>query len=628
MGYLNLKGGYFRLDKRIKIKLYLTILLVLLCILLVPNAKVYAYFSDDISEYSGIELTLGSIDLKVKEKSNRIVNLETGQNKVQLEETIQNEGTLTGKIAYRILFKNINSNKVSFQSEYKMLTDGSSNNSLMIEPNESKVVSVEVDITSIQSQIEHTEVQIEFLLFQTNGTIEKPLFHDNEAVFYNLKLTEDPFWNNNDVDTVGNYKIAIEKPNTFYFIKNDKKHLGMNVGIIYIESKHNVKKWENVINFSSSPHFSISRIDTDANNNRAKIYFYLDRPTTTDLNKVFYTNKSSIYIGGSKKEFEYNANLIFLSSDLFNSSALSIEESAINIGSSANERISLQYMTKSDDGFKRNDLKFDSVNLLSAVIKRPLWWDEPLEVLDNKISLDVNGFIKLIEAITSGNIYKLEAKLSHPKENNIIISRYLTYKVVSETRSVKFDGASNLNIDNSKNYSSNENKVSKRYVAPKNEDKTDKSSFDEQNKKIEKVKPDSKVVAVPESEENRAPENQIKSPEKQTDKPKEQINELDEFRLPTDEQFKYMELIFNEKSYYIGLTQDQINWIMKYKTIQEFSDQLTGENQALYVKYDKIVGIDNIEQYIYQLAEEKQLDFEIVVEDIPERDILQIKFTR
>ena len=126
---------------------------------------------------------------------------------------------------------------------------------------------------------------------------------------------------------------------------------------------------------------------------------------------------------------------------------------------------------------------------------------------------------------------------------------------------------------------------------------------------------------IPKNEENSTFEGQKESPYEQT-------KEQEEIMFPTEKQFKYFELTFNEEIYNIGFTQSQFNWLLNFKTVQEFSGQLTEDTPPLYVKYNQVTGIEDIEQFVYQLAEEKQLDFEIKLKDIPEQKLLEITFTK
>ncbi|MBM6614324.1 hypothetical protein JTF06_05410 [Desemzia sp. RIT804] len=171
---------------------YLTFCIVFATFILAPIHITHAEFSDSTTQTAGIKLELGNIDLAVKDSSNnRIVDLEKNQKQIQLKETVQNKGSLNGKLAYRVLFKNTITKEIKIQKDYVLLTDNSDGDSLNLNPGASQEVSINVDISPIQNQIEITEVQIEFLLFQTNGTLEKPMFHDEITMIYNLILDKE-----------------------------------------------------------------------------------------------------------------------------------------------------------------------------------------------------------------------------------------------------------------------------------------------------------------------------------------------------------------------------------------------------------------------------------------------------
>lgn len=129
--------------------------------------------------------------------------------------------------------------------------------------------------------------------------------------------------------------------------------------------------------------------------------------------------------------------------------------------------------------------------------------------------------------------------------------------------------------------------------------------------------------------EKNIPVNQDEVMKEKIQVPSEESNGLaDVKKRLLSEVFKHIPIKLNEKTYNIGVTQDQFNWLLNFSTVQEFSDQLTEDTPPLYVKYDQVTGIEDIEQFVYQLAEEKQLNFEIKLKDIPEHKLLEITFTK
>lgn len=100
------------------------------------------------------------------------------------------------------------------------------------------------------------------------------------------------------------------------------------------------------------------------------------------------------------------------------------------------------------------------------------------------------------------------------------------------------------------------------------------------------------------------------------------------YELLLDETFNYIPLQFDNQNFEIGITQEQFDWIAQFATIEEFATQITEETPALYIKYDKVTGSEDIEQYVYDLAEQKELGFEIELRTIPEEKLLEITFTK
>ncbi|MFL2105887.1 hypothetical protein [Desemzia sp. FAM 23991] len=251
------------MSKKIKNKSLRIVFLILLCSLFVPNHTVHAYFYDVISENVGIELTLGSIDLDVKEDSNNsVLTLKSGQNKIQLKEVIQNKGTLTGKLAYKInltksdggeLDENLknsikitlNTQAANIQDSYELLSD-ESNLQIMLNPGSSIDVHIVIETTTSPEQSEEIKLQIEFLLFQTNGTLENPLFHDELTKVYDIildkKETEklDDYWPTSGWIDHGNIRYNKEKYSpVMYFseMKDSQQIKNLNDNIFYVEIK-------------------------------------------------------------------------------------------------------------------------------------------------------------------------------------------------------------------------------------------------------------------------------------------------------------------------------------------------------------------------------------------------------
>lgn len=118
------------------------------------------------------------------------------------------------------------------------------------------------------------------------------------------------------------------------------------------------------------------------------------------------------------------------------------------------------------------------------------------------------------------------------------------------------------------------------------------------------------------------------TPPEQPEEQSEQIEQPESNNFPIDEEFKYVDIKLNEETYNIGITQNQFNELLQFGTVEEFGSQVTEETPALYVKYDKVTGIEDMEQFVFDLAEQKQINFEIFLEDHTEEKLLEITFTK
>lgn len=97
---------------------------------------------------------------------------------------------------------------------------------------------------------------------------------------------------------------------------------------------------------------------------------------------------------------------------------------------------------------------------------------------------------------------------------------------------------------------------------------------------------------------------------------------------PSDEEIAYFEVVLKDETRELGLTQTQFDWISQFESLDAFAGQITEETPPLYIKYDKVMGIEDIEQFVYDLAEQKELGFEIKLRKISEEELLEITFTK
>lgn len=99
---------------------------------------------------------------------------------------------------------------------------------------------------------------------------------------------------------------------------------------------------------------------------------------------------------------------------------------------------------------------------------------------------------------------------------------------------------------------------------------------------------------------------------------------------PLDEDFLYFDISLNVGVKNIGITQEQFDWITSFKSIEDFISYLDESEAAtlLYLKYDKLVEVENIQQFVYEIIETEKLEFNLELKDIPERKMLEIKFVK
>lgn len=664
------------MDKRTKNKKHTLLLIGLLCLLFVPQYGTEAYFADTVSESAGIELTLGSVELSVEDggsNQEQPLTIENGSSQT-ITERIQNTGTLTGKIAYDISFTNavgkdvsgslediisisMNGNEMVNYQKTLLMTD-SSDNPAILEPGETKDISIRIEANSLSKQMEEINLNIDFLLFQTNGTLDKPLFHDVAKMSYRLKMKKDDFWPEEEVKEAGKIKYAIKLPETFYFTtKVDRKifgedeiyHQSINYGILYLESDEKINDWYKTVQTKNS---NISVTDIEVSEDRAKVYFRLNKKNSSEeTNRTYYQEKSKFVLEDLNRkksyaiEFKYNASQIFLSSDNLSSDKKNIEKKSINLNSWENKKISLQYISIKDN-YEVKNIVLNHSFLMDAFVyidyfllddvHKPLIVDE-----DFKIELPNGGFFEWI----TDKFYnpELQIQLRNQKsEENIEITRQLTYNILDRN----FSNSSREVVDY-RNASVALNKQNILFVDTSNVEEVkdeqlnkqseEKGLSENKNSEVEKEillesNKDNLDLGIPTIvKDNPIGKNQMKN-EEEPQQSTETLTDLDEPSkapsLPKDESFEYMNITIKEEEYSIGIEQSQLDWIFEYSNIQEFTSHLREDTTALYVKYDKITGIKDIEQFVYDLAEQKQIDFDILLKDHPEQKILEITFTK
>ncbi|MFL2100881.1 hypothetical protein [Desemzia sp. FAM 23989] len=328
------------MDKRIKNKLRLVTFFVLLCLLIVPSHPVYAYFSDAISEDTGINLTLGSVDLSVENDVNNETTtghtLKSENNKVDLKSLIKNNGTLSGKLAYKInltkadgtsisndllqsINLKINDEDAKINNQYNLVSNVDSN-ALILDPAESKDFLIQMEVTDFSNQNESIKMHVEFLLFQTNGTIEKPLFHDQEAVSYAFEIEKEEvvtppkeeneeYWPTNGWKDKGNIRYNLEDYSPImYFseIAGTTKIKNLNDIIIYIEVKAPEGVDLDELSISSPEDMSIEVHHVNENKRQLKVTFSINKNKFKRQVLFDPIDKYSIAAWRVKNTFDFN----------------------------------------------------------------------------------------------------------------------------------------------------------------------------------------------------------------------------------------------------------------------------------------------------------------------------------
>lgn len=297
--------------KKVKFLIYF---IMLLSFLLVPVHITHAQFLDSTTLNAGIKITLGSIDLEVNNAaSTEDITLGNGIDEIELADTIQNVGTLTGKLAYKFNVKKADGTNVD-SSLLKSLKITMNNHELnmnnldqyspvptqdgdffYLTPEETpKEISMKVKLTSDLQKTQTINIEVEYMLFQANGTVEKPLFHDIDKSSYEIVLNkkdeeiinppeeENSYWPASGWIDHGN--IRYNKDNyspVMYFSEisgtNSKQIKNLNDIIFYVEIKN--KKGINLADLTiRSPEDMIIKVEhVDGNKQRLKITLSIDK---------------------------------------------------------------------------------------------------------------------------------------------------------------------------------------------------------------------------------------------------------------------------------------------------------------------------------------------------------------
>lgn len=652
----------------------------------------HAHFLDSISVDAGIKITLGSIDLEVNSTANtRELKLSNEINEVELKDTVQNNGTLDGKLAYKIIAKNadgtnidasllkslkvtVNNQELNMNNinQYSLVSTQDGDSFYLIPEETPKEVSMKVKLTSDIQQTQTINLEVEYMLFQTNGTIEEPLFCDSVKSNHKIILDKkDDFWPSEPIKS-GNYKYVIDMPETFYFSTNREEwkfnyyHTSINHGTLYLESTKKVTDWEKVVRLQNAESFSYEIEPISAY--RAKVYFYFDKKiASSDKDNPVYSGGTVFELSNDGRSWKntthqqpYTAGEILLSSDALNLNTGMITEKEIDLNQSLNQVASLQYVAQKGSKFEKRDVVFDYSIVLNANLYIDFRWlpdiAEPVQVTGNsKIPLlsSINPsqnlwtiIKKFIADISDNYNPQLQINLTNSAtKQSVVLSRNLTnilqlqnssrtqQTFSRQSRSLDLNNENNtepssLSIEesvpkDSNSSAENQPKVTKEKIPAKQPDKETPKNTEDSNHKPPVVNEEDSDAEIPVPVEEKE-----EIPQESTEKVPEIIEEEESSHLPIEEKFSYLEVKVKDKSYEIGITQEQLNWLMKFKTVQEFTDEVNNEADALFIKYDRIKGIENVDTFINQLAEIEQLDATLEVKDHPKRKVVEIKIIK
>lgn len=674
---------------------YLISFIIFISFLIAPVHITHAYFSDSASGNAEIKISLGSIDLEVNNAANtEDLTLGNGINEVELKDVVQNIGTLTGKLAYKINLENTKGEALdpSLLSALKITLNNQELNvnsldqylpvltqeggSFYLDPEAtSKEISIKVKLASEVQQTETIIVEVGYMLLQTNGTITEPLFHDVASSTHKVRLDRtENFWPNKKIYSVGNYEYAIDMPETFYFSNREEwkflytnyYHTSINHGTLYLQSVKAVTNWDKMVRMTTKEpfYYKIEPISEY----RAKVYFYFDKNiSSSDKDKPTYSGGTAFELSNDGRSWNnqthlqsYTAGKILLSSDALNSTTGRITENEIDLNQSLNQVASLQYIAQKGSKFEKRDVVFDHSIVLNANLYIDFRWlpdiAEPVQVIGNsKIpllnSLNPSQNLwtiikKFIAGISDNYNPQLQINLTNSAtKQSVVLSRNLTnilqlqnssrtqQTFSRQSRSLDLNSENNtepssLSIEesvpkDSNNSEENQPEVTKEKIPVKQPDKETPKNTEDSNHKLPVVDDEDSDVETPVPVEEKE-----EIPQESIEEAPETIEEEKPSHLPIDEKFSYLEIKVEDKPYEVGITQEQLDWLMKFKTVEEFTDEVNNEADALFIKYDRIKGIENVETFINQLAEIEQLDVIFEMKDHPKQKIVEIKIIK
>ena len=260
-------------------------LLYFVFFILSPSLKVQAVFSDTANINMGIELKMGTVSLG--QKNNNLVESVnySGGDPVQIaSSTLVNDGSLTGKLAYKIDIKKEN-NLAMTDEELKDVTvnidfgtfvtttglnannfafvENSSGKEVVMEPDSKGEIPIKLSYKSTApAKNEKITVKVTFRLIQSNATdANAKLFSDEKIIENTLTLVPkvlepESYWPDESTfveSDNGNFKYSLEKMKMLYSETYDtlgskeRQIKNLNKAILYIQIPGNDQLIQSII---------------------------------------------------------------------------------------------------------------------------------------------------------------------------------------------------------------------------------------------------------------------------------------------------------------------------------------------------------------------------------------------
>lgn len=341
-----------------KIKLMIKVLIYINALLFItfyflPSSKVFANFTDSVSLNAGIQLTLGNLSLS-PEKDETITGLTyLGGDPVLLStHHLKNEGTLKGKLAYKIQVNKkgtnipVNDDKVqlimNFGSEigdkvipvskinagsYSFVTDNE-NKEWIVDGNLKNDVPITIKYKNdtIQDSDQDIDIIVTFLLVQTNVSEPKEtMFYDKVSFKHELKLKapEIPDSSNpnywpaaDDKNWKWNGEVKYNDAqfeNIMYFseIENSDRVRNLNDNVLYIELPEGKLKKNKEFDIIKQEGSNV-KIEVMENKRFIKITYSFDKSTVESKNLLSQPGYQSVSFkyGPLDSYTQFDSNLL------------------------------------------------------------------------------------------------------------------------------------------------------------------------------------------------------------------------------------------------------------------------------------------------------------------------------